>query len=36
MTYEILPGHSGVGDTIQLTFTVPESVQGGQSDARAA
>ena len=29
------PGRTpGVGDTIQLTFTVPVDVQGGHSDAR--
>ena len=34
MTYEIQAGHSGVGDTIQLTFTVPVDVQGGHKDGQ--
>ena len=33
MTYEIQAGPPGVGDTIQLTFTVPVDPQGGQRDA---
>ena len=32
MTYEMQPGSPGVGDTIQLTFTVPVDAQGGQQD----
>ena len=34
MTYEMQAGSPGVGDTIQLTFTVPADAQGGHSDAR--
>jgi hypothetical protein len=33
MTYEIQAGPPGLGNTIQLTFTVPVDIQGGHSDA---
>ena len=34
MTYQIEPGPPGMGDMIQLTFTVPMDAQGGQCDGR--
>ena len=34
MTYEMQAGSPGVGDTIQLTFTVPVDVQGGHKDGQ--
>ena len=33
MTYEMQAGSPVMGDTIQLTFTVPVDPQGGQRDA---
>lgn len=32
MTYQIQTGSPGVGDTVQLTFTVPMDAQGGPCD----